>query len=228
MRHAYCVYVFTHYAVRTTHDEQQYKNIMTNIAVFASGSGSNFQAIVKAIKKGKIQNAQVKLLVCDNPAAFVLKRARKAGVRSFLVELKDFKTKDDYEQKILEELKKEDIQLIALAGYMKIVGNVLVDAFLNKIINIHPALLPSFKGAHGIKDAFEYGVKLTGVTVHFVDKEMDHGPIIMQKEVKIEESDTLESLEKKIHKVEHKIYPESINLFAEGRLKAQGRKVTIV
>lgn len=195
-----------------------------NIAIFASGNGSNFQAIVKAIKKGKISSAQVQLLVCDKPGAFVLKRAKKAGIKSLLVELSDFKTKDEYEQKILKELKKENIELIVLAGYMKIVGNCLLEAFPNRIINIHPALLPSFKGAQAIKEAFEYGVKVTGVTVHFVDKDVDHGPIIIQKEVKIEKDDTLESLEAKIHKIEHKIYPECIKLISEDRLRIEGRK----
>lgn len=199
-----------------------------NIAIFASGAGSNFQAIVKAVKKGKIPSVQIRLLVSDNPGAFVLKRAKKAGIKSFLLELKDFKTKDEYEQRILEELRKENIELIVLAGYMKIVGNVLLEAFPNKIINVHPALLPSFKGAQAIKDAFEYGVKITGVTVHFVDKDMDHGPIIMQKEVKVEEDDTLDFLESKIHKIEHKIYPECIKLIAEGRLRIEGRKIIVL
>ena len=201
---------------------------MVNIAVFASGNGSNFQAIVDSIKKGEIHNAQVKLLVCDNPGAFVMKRAEKEGIKAFLIERKNFKTKQDYELKILEELKKEKIQLIVLAGYMKIVGNILLDAFENKILNIHPALLPSFKGEHGIKDAVDYGVKITGVTVHFVDKETDHGPIIMQEEVPIQENDTEGSLEENIHKVEHKIYPASVRLFVEGKLKIEGRRVRIV
>ncbi|MCX5706345.1 MAG: phosphoribosylglycinamide formyltransferase, partial [Candidatus Omnitrophica bacterium] len=125
-------------------------------------------------------------------------------------------------------LKENNIDLIVLAGFMRILSSGFVNAYRGRIINIHPALLPFFKGEEGIKDAFNYGVKVTGVTVHFVDEEMDHGAIILQKEIRIEESDTLELLEAKIHKVEHKLYPEAIKLFAEGRLKIEGRKVRII
>jgi len=195
-----------------------------NIAIFASGNGSNFQAIAEAIKKGRIK-ASLSLLVCDKPGAYVLDRAKKLGIEIFLAEKKNFTTKEDYEKAIIRELKRKNIGLIALAGYMKIVGPGILKEYKNKIINIHPALLPSFKGAHGIKDAFDYGVKVTGVTVHFVDEEMDHGPIIMQAALEIGAKDTVETLEKKIHKLEHKVYPEAVRLAAEGKLKIKGRKV---
>jgi len=197
-----------------------------NIAVFASGRGTNFSAIVKAIKKGKLK-ANLSLLVCDNPNAGVIKRAKRAGVKVALVKREGFSSKSDFENKIIQHLEQEHIELIALAGFMRMLSADFVSRYRNKIINIHPALLPCFKGEKGIKDAFDYGVKITGVTVHFVDEKMDHGPIILQSAIKIEEDDTLETLEAKIHKVEHKLYPNAIQLIVEERLKLKGRKVKI-
>jgi len=197
-----------------------------NIAVFASGRGTNFGAIIRAVKKGKIK-ASLSLLVCDTPGAGAIGRAKRAGIKVALVQRKDFATKKDFEAKINEHLEADKIDLIVLAGFMQLLSPEFVSRYKGRIVNIHPALLPSFKGTEGIKDAFDYGAKLTGVTVHFVDEEMDHGPIILQKEVKIEEHDTLESLEAKIHKVEHQIYPEAVRLFVEGKLNLEGRKVRI-
>jgi phosphoribosylglycinamide formyltransferase 1 len=197
-----------------------------NIAVFASGRGTNFAAIIRAVKKGAIK-ANLALLVCDQPGAGAIARAKRAGIKVALVKREDFATKKDFEAKIIQHLEENKIDLIVLAGYMRIVGAELLTKYRGRILNIHPALLPSFKGREGIKDAFDYGVKFTGVTVHFVDEEMDAGPIILQAALKIEEDDTLASLEKKIHKIEHKIYPEAIGLFVEGRLNLEGRKVRI-
>jgi phosphoribosylglycinamide formyltransferase 1 len=197
-----------------------------NIAVFASGNGSNFAAIAGAIKKGKLR-VKLSLLVCDNPAAFVIKRAQRARVKIALVKREDFSSKADFEKMIIKQLKSNHIGLIIMAGFMRMLGKELLKGYKNRILNIHPALLPSFKGASGIKDAFDYGVKVTGVTVHFVDELMDHGPIILQALVKIEERDTLASLEAKIHKAEHRLYPLAIKLFAEGRLKIKGRRVKV-
>lgn len=200
---------------------------MKNIAVFASGNGSNFQAIAEASIKG-ILKAKLKLLVCDSPRAFVLKRAKKFKVQTFLLNLRDYLSKKDFEDEVINALKAERIDLIVLAGFMRILSPNFIRQYKNRIINIHPALLPSFKGAHAIKDAFDYGVKLTGVTVHFVDEKMDHGPIILQKAVEVKEKDTLRSLEERIHQLEHKIYPEAIRLFLSGRLKIRGRKVRLL
>jgi len=198
-----------------------------NIAVFASGRGTNFSAILKAVKNGIIK-ANLSLLVCDNPKAGVIIKAKRAKVKLALVKREDFSTKKDFEAKIIRHLKKERIGLIVLAGFMRIIGPDIISHYKNRIMNIHPALLPSFKGAQGIKDVFDYGVKVTGVTVHFVDEKMDHGPIILQQPIKIEENETLFTLEEKIHKIEHKIYPQAVKLFVEGKLKTQGRKVKIV
>lgn len=197
---------------------------MKNIVVFASGNGSNFQAIAEASIKG-ILKAKLKLLVCDNPRAFVLNRAKKFKVKTFLINPRDYRNKKYFEDAIIRNLKAEKIDLIVLAGFMRILSPYFVKQYKYRIINIHPALLPSFKGAHAIKDAFDYGVKLSGVTVHFVDEQMDHGPIILQEPLRVKDKDTLESLEKKIHQLEHKVYAQALNLFLSGKLRIKGRKV---
>jgi len=197
-----------------------------NIAIFASGRGTNFSAIAAAIKKRLIK-ANLSLLVCDKPGAKVLLKARRAKVEIFLVERKGFSSKIDFENAIIDALKKHKIDLIVLAGFMRILSARFVRKYYGRIINIHPSLLPSFKGENGIKDAFSYSVKVTGVTVHFVDVLMDHGPIILQQAVNVDEGDTQKSLEEKIHRVEHALYPQAIKLFSEGKLKIKGRKVSI-
>src|SRR4030042_2206770 len=197
-----------------------------NIAVFASGRGTNFAAIIRAVKKGKIK-ASLALLVCDNPKAGAISRAKRADIKVALVKREDFSSKNDFQAKILQHLAENNIDLIVLAGFMRILSPELVQKYQGRILNIHPALLPSFKGAQGIKDAFDYGVKVTGVTMHFVDEKTDHGPLILQEAVNIEEDDTLESLEAKIHKLEHRLYPEAIRLYTEGKLKIIDRKVRI-
>lgn len=197
-----------------------------NIAVFCSGNGSNFQAIVEAVKSGTI-DAKVALMVTDNAAAFALSRAESEGIKSVVIDRKNFAEREDFESKIVEKLNREKIDLICLAGFMRIVGLVLLSAYHHKILNIHPALLPSFKGAHAIGDALAAKAKVTGVTVHFVDKEVDHGPIILQETVQIAEDDTEDSLTQRIHKIEHTLYPKAIKLFVEGKLKVEGNKVKI-
>lgn len=192
---------------------------MVNIAVFASGNGSNFAAIAKAVKQKRLK-ANLVLLVCDNPQAFVIDRANKVGIKIALVQREDFSTKAEFEDRIIIQLKENNVELIVLAGFMRILSKEFVNRYKGRIINIHPSLLPAFKGACAIKDAFDFGAKVTGVTVHFVDEKMDNGPVILQSAVKIEEDDTLETLEKKIHKLEHSVYPEAINLFIKDRLKA--------
>ncbi len=196
-----------------------------NIAVFVSGNGTNLEAIIDAISRGEIK-AKIALVVSDNKDAYALVRAKKANVETFVLSPKDFKSREDYDRKIIKELEKRSVRLVVLAGFMRLLSPYFVRQYKNKIMNIHPALLPSFKGTHGIKDAFEYGMEMTGVTVHFVDGELDHGPIILQEAVSIDGDDTLETLEEKIHKVEHRLYPRAIRLFVEGKLKIEGRKVS--
>lgn len=185
-----------------------------NFAVFASGFGSNLEAIIKAVKTKKIQ-ANLALVVSDKKDAFALARAKKAKIKNIFINPKDFVSKDDYEKAVICELKREKIDFIVLAGFMRILGSQVLNAYKNKILNIHPSLLPAFKGAHAIKDAFSAKVKTTGVTIHFVTKDLDAGPIILQEEIKISSKDTLELLEAKIHKLEHKFYPKAIQLFIQ-------------
>lgn len=189
-----------------------------NLAIFASGNGTNFSAIVKAIKQGKIKVRSV-ILVCDKPGAFVIKRAQKAKVQVVLVRREDFVSRADFEKAIIQRLKSYKVDLIALAGFMRMLSPAFVKQYRNRILNIHPSLLPAFKGAQAIKDAFDHKASFTGVTVHFVDEEMDHGPVILQEQVKIRSSDTLASLEKRIHGLEHKLYPQAIKLFYSGKIK---------
>jgi len=198
-----------------------------NIAVFVSGSGTNLQAIIDAVSRGEIK-AKISLVVSDNENAFALQRAKKAGIETFILSPEGFKTREEYDKVIIKELERKTVELIVLAGFMRLLSPYFVRQYKNRILNIHPALLPSFKGTHGIKDAFEYGAKQTGVTVHFVDDKLDHGPIILQEAVNVEESDTVEKLEEKIHKIEHKIYPKAIQLVAENKIKVEGRKVKII
>lgn len=182
------------------------------LAVFASGSGSNFEAIVRAFQTDQI-NAEVALLVCDRPDAFVLKRAETLGVPSVAFRPKSFDSKEAYEQEVLDHLLGASIDLVVLAGYMRIVGNTLLKAYPNKLINIHPSLLPNYPGKKGIDDAFEDGATETGVTVHIVDEGIDTGPILAQETVAIEPDDTIESLERKIHAVEHELFPKVIQTY---------------
>jgi phosphoribosylglycinamide formyltransferase-1 len=208
-------------------NKNNYGEEMKRIAVFASGRGSNFSAIIRAAKKGKIK-ANLALLVCDNPKAGAISRARRAGIRIALVEKETFPTKKEFEDKIIQYLEEEKIDLVVLAGFMRILSPEFVRRYQNRILNIHPSLLPSFKGESGINDAFNYGVKVTGVTVHFVDEEMDHGPIILQVPLKIKETDTVASLERKDHQIENKLYPQAVSLYIEDRLKIEGRRVRII
>ncbi len=197
-------------------------------AVFISGNGTNLQAIIDAIQAGDI-TAQLALVVSDREEAFGLQRAEHAGIKAMVFNPKNYTNRQSVDRDIAAFLKKEEIDFIVLAGYMRILTPFFIKQFPRKILNIHPALLPSFKGAQGIKDAFTYGVKVSGVTVHFVDEKMDHGPIIMQEAVAVEEGDTLGTLEEKIHTVEHRIYSKAIQLFVEDRLKVvAGRKVEIL
>ena len=183
---------------------------MKRIIVFGSGNGSNFEAIAKSIIR---ENLPIKILFVfsENPSAFILKRAEKLGIPTKVIDFKKFKKREDFDKEVLEMLQKnEPWDLLVLAGYMKILPPEIVRKYKGKIINIHPALLPSFRGLNAIEKAWKHKVKITGVSIHFVDEGVDTGPIITQIPVRIKENDTLESLEERIHKVEHLIYIEVI------------------
>ncbi len=196
-------------------------------AVFASGEGTNLQAIIDAVKAGDIK-AELALVFSNKRNVGCLTKAKKAGIKTLCLIRDDYATPQSYDRDIVIHLKDEGIDFVVLAGYMKILSSYFIKQFPSKVLNVHPSLLPSYKGAKGIKDAFTYGAKVTGVTIHFVDSRMDHGPIIMQESIKIKEKDTLESLDEKIHSIEHRIFPKVIKMFVEGRLKVTGRKVQIL
>ena len=197
------------------------------VAVLASGFGSNLQAIIDQAQNLNI-NGEIVLVFSNNENAYVLERAKKHGIKTVSFSPVQFGSRRQYDKELLALLKNEKIDLIIMAGYLLLVGQEIIREFSNRIINVHPALLPSFKGIHGIKDAFDYGVKVTGVTVHFVEEELDAGPVISQEAVIITEDDTIETLEEKIHKIEHKIYPLAVKYFCSGRLAINGRKVEIL
>lgn len=179
---------------------------MKNIAVFASGNGSNFQAIIDAIQAEKL-DATIKLLVCDKPGAYAIDRAKAAGIEYFEFRAKDYQDKQAYEEEILARLTDSKIELVVLAGYMRLIGPTLLSSFEGRIVNIHPSLLPAFPGKDAMGQALAAKVAVSGVTVHYVDSGMDSGPIIAQKEVSLEESETIETLQVKIHAIEHQLYP---------------------
>ena len=200
---------------------------MLNIAVFASGRGTNFQSIIDAVKTGEIE-AEIKILISDNQDAGALKRAEREDIENIFINPSHFESKEDYEEELINILEGVNTDLVVLAGYMRILSPFFVSKFKNKIVNIHPSLLPAFKGLEAQKQAVEYGVKYSGCTVHFVDQGMDTGPIIKQAVVEVKADDTAEDLAARILKEEHKIYPEVVKLIAQDRLEIEGRKVKIL
>ncbi|SES74494.1 formyltetrahydrofolate-dependent phosphoribosylglycinamide formyltransferase [Methanococcoides vulcani] len=199
-----------------------------NIAVLVSGRGSNLQSIIDNIENGYIPDAAIKVVVSDKGDAYALERANDQGIDAVFIDPSAFGGKKGYEEEVLRTLEKYDTQLVLLAGYMRIIGKDVIEAYKNRMMNIHPALLPSFMGLHAQKQAFDYGVKVAGCTVHFVDEGMDTGPIILQRCVPVLEGDTEDTLADRILEQEHKIYPEAVKLFAEDRLKVDGRIVSIL
>jgi phosphoribosylglycinamide formyltransferase 1 len=196
------------------------------IAVLASGRGSNFQAVIDAISAGKIP-ARCVALITDNPNAYAIERAQKAGILTVIIDYASFPSREVYERALLLAMQQQDADLFVLAGYMRILGKGIVHAFPGKMVNIHPALLPSFTGLHGQRQALEYGVKIAGCTVHFVDEYLDCGPIILQKCVPVLETDDEEALAERILEEEHTAFPEAIRLFCEDRLEIVGRTVRV-
>ena len=197
------------------------------LGVLASGRGSNLQAIIDNIEKGSL-SAKIAVVISDQPSAYALERARQHTIAAVHVSARGFKGKrEEYDSLLVKELQKWDVDIVCLAGFMRIITPTLISAFPNRILNIHPALLPAFPGLHVQKAALEHGVKFSGCTVHFVDEGMDTGPIIIQAVVPILDHDTEESLSARILQQEHTIYSRAIQLYAEGRLSVQGRRVTV-
>jgi phosphoribosylglycinamide formyltransferase-1 len=196
------------------------------LGVLASGRGSNFQSIIDSIDSGYV-NAKIALLITDNSDAYAIERAKKHDIETAVLKPVDFPDKNAYYSHIAVELRARNIDLVILAGFMRVVGKALIDSYPNKIMNIHPALLPSFPGLHGQRQAVDYGVKISGCTVHFVDEGVDTGPIIIQAAVPAYHDDTEDTLSQRILKQEHRIFPLAIKLFSEGKIKVAGQKVII-
>lgn len=190
---------------------------MVKIAIFASGNGGNFQRIVEAQRSGEGKGYEVKVLIVDKGNAYAIERAKALGIPYYFINPKEYNTKMEFEEKIIEVLKEFKVEYIVLAGYMRIITPTLLDKYFNKIINIHPAYLPEFPGKDGIGDAYKAGVNKTGVTIHYVDSGVDTGEIIYQERLKIDSQWGLEDLKNKIHEIEHRIYPVVLTkLFKKG------------
>lgn len=196
------------------------------IGILASGSGTNAQAIFDRIREGSLK-ADVAVLASDNPRAKALERAARENIPTEVVERGKFASREAFDDALCDVLLKAGCELVVLAGYMLIVGDRFFNEFPDRIINLHPALLPSFPGLHGIRDAVRYGVKLTGASAHFVEREVDAGPLIIQAALPVRENEAEEQLAERIHRIEHRILPQAIQWFAEGRLAIAGRKVSL-
>jgi phosphoribosylglycinamide formyltransferase-1 len=202
-------------------------NRKLRLGVLISGSGTNLQAIIDAGEAGKL-DAVVGVVISNHEGARGHERARRYGIPAVHIDRGAYPSPSAYNAAIRDELQKHVVDVVVMAGYMRLLGSEVLDAYPNRVVNLHPALLPSFPGASGIKDAFDYGVKVTGVTVHFANEVFDEGPIIAQECVAIDEGETLQSLEAKIHEVEHRIYPEVLQWIAEDRVQIDGGRVRVV
>jgi phosphoribosylglycinamide formyltransferase-1 len=199
------------------------RRVDARVAVLASGSGTNLQALLDH----PVVGSRIVLVVSDRREARARGRARAKGVEALFVDPKAFPDRPSFDRAVLAALRERDVGFVVLAGFMRIVGPELVRAYAGRMLNLHPALLPSFPGAHGIREALEWGVRVTGVTVHLVDEEVDHGPIVAQEAVSVLPGDDEETLATRIHEVEHRIYPQAVQALIEGRLEIEGRIVHV-
>lgn len=197
------------------------------LGVLISGSGSNLQALIDAERDGRM-DATIRVVISDVPTAMGLERARHAGIPAVALERSNFPSRTAFEEAICTSLQEHGVELVCLAGFMRIIGKTMLTNFPDRILNIHPALLPSFPGLHGQQQALEYGVKIAGCTVHFVDAQTDHGPIVCQATVPVLEDDTEQTLSARILKEEHRIYPEAVQLVASERVRLEGRRAKII
>ncbi len=194
------------------------------LGVLVSGSGTNLQAIIDACETGKIP-AEVRVVVSNKPGVFALKRAKRHGIPNYVVDHRNYEKREDFEREVIKILNEHEVELVCLAGFMRVLTPFFLRTFPQRVINIHPAILPSFPGVNAQKQALDYGVKFSGCTVHFVDEGVDTGPIIIQAVVPVYDDDTEESLRERILKEEHRIYQMAIKLIAEGRVRVDGRKI---
>lgn len=199
---------------------------MMKVGVLASGSGSNFQAIAEACRDGRVP-AQVALLIVNVPGCGALARAEKLGVPSVVIDHRTFTDRTAFEREVVKALQDAGVELVCLAGFMRLVGQTLLAPFAGRILNVHPSLLPAFPGLNAMKQALDYGVALTGCTVHIVDSGTDTGPILLQAATPVHPGDTEETLAPRVHALEHQLYPAAVKLFAEGRVAVRGRAVQL-
>ncbi|MGI5876341.1 MAG: phosphoribosylglycinamide formyltransferase [Dethiobacteria bacterium] len=196
------------------------------MAVLASGYGSNLQAIMDAVDRGQITGS-LELVLSDNQNAYALERAKNNGIEALYLDPDDYENRIAYDKALVARLQEKKIELVILAGFMRVLSPVFIKEYRGRIMNIHPSLLPAFPGVNGVGQALAYGVKVSGCSVHFVDEGLDEGPIILQEAVPVFDHDTEESLQQRIHEVEHRLYPRAIQLFIEGKLRLEGRKCLI-
>lgn len=197
------------------------------IGILISGRGSNMVALVDAVKSGRIPDSEVAVVISDKADADGVKKAREGGVETIVIE-RNGRTREEHDAEILAELKKRNVELVCLAGYMRLLSYEFIKAFPDRIVNIHPSLLPAFPGLDAQRQAIEHGVKISGCTVHFVNEELDRGAIILQKAVEVREDDTEETLSARILEQEHPAYIEAVALIAAGRVQTDGRRVTVL
>lgn len=197
------------------------------IAILASGSGTNAQSMFDKIRAGLL-DVEVRLVISNRPKARVLERARQAGIPVLELDHKAYPDRETFDSVLAEAIRRSGAELIVLAGYMRLLTPGFLEAFTGRVVNIHPALLPSFPGVHGAADARAWGVKLSGCTVHFVDEEVDHGSVIIQAAVPVFAGETAEELQQRIHAMEYRIYPQALQWFAEGRIRVEGRDVYVL
>jgi len=195
------------------------------IAILISGRGSNMLALLDAIREGRLQ-AEVAIVISNVESAAGLAKARERGIETLVISHKN-RTREEHDREIVEELKRRDVVLVCLAGYMRLLGSLFVQSFESRILNIHPSLLPAFPGVDAQRQALEHGVRVTGCTVHLVDEQLDHGPIVLQRTVEVFDNDTVESLSARILEQEHQIYPEAVARVLSKEFRVQGRQTLL-
>jgi len=196
------------------------------IGILVSGSGSNLQSIIDNIERGTL-TAEIKVVISNNPEAYALERCRRHHIPAVVIRHQEFRKREDFDRQMISVLQFHGVELVVMAGFMRLLTPLFLNAFAMKIMNIHPALLPAFPGTHVQQKAVDYGVKFSGCTVHFADEGVDTGPVIIQAVVPVLDADTADTLAARILKEEHRIYPQAIQLYAEGRIQVSGRKVTL-
>ena len=197
------------------------------IGVLCSGGGTNLQAMIQAVRSGRLRG-HIGVVVSDRAEAQALTRAKRAGIPSVFVDPNAFPSREAFERELIRQLESRGAELVCLAGFMRMLSPIFVRRFTPKLLNIHPALLPAFPGAHALRDALAWGAKVTGVTVHVVDEQMDHGPIVLQEAMAIRAGESFEALLARVHRLEHRLYPQAMQLLLDGRVRVRGHATTIL